>query len=203
MTVLALWLLLAQPAMAQSDVPPSVAPLLKADDDQLINRTYLEPQTKPVGEVRLLRRGNASVVQTMLYTEVLRRVVGEISKKENNNWPQDHPQRGDAARFLDALTEAQQIMWSKVPKHERGADRRQNLLIEFVLSPEASVVLFSEYELRDGPDGVEITDRRLLSSLELSREYVRRNMELIVADSFKVPAGEARTLLAALPGWAQ
>lgn len=194
--LLATWVLLPVTGIARAaDVSPTLAPLLEAGQDELVNRTYVSPISKPIGEIRLVRRGDATVVQTALYTSMLKRVVAEIAGKESANWPQDRPGHEDAVRYVDALKAAQKKIWDSIPNNSRNPSIRQNLLIEFVSSPTAAAVFLLEYDLEDGPDGVEIHNRRLLTALELSRDYVLRDQTLIVADNFKVSEDEAKKLL--------
>ena len=194
--LLATWVLLPVTGSARAaDVSPTLAPLLEAGQDELVNRTYVSPISKPIGEIRLVRRGDATVVQTALYTSMLKRVVAEIAGKESANWPQDRPGHEDAVRYVDALKAAQKKIWDSIPNNSRNPSIRQNLLIEFVSSPTAAAVFLLEYDLEDGPDGVEIHNRRLLTALELSRDYVLRDQTLIVADNFKVSEDEAKKLL--------
>ena len=63
--------------------PALPAPLLDAAADRVVARTVVPDATRKVGEVRLVQRGDAVVVQTLLATTVLPRVVAEIRKKED------------------------------------------------------------------------------------------------------------------------
>ncbi len=179
-------------------VPDAIAPLLAAADDRVVNRTVVPSPEQRVGEVRLIQRGRANVVQTLLYTPVLKRVVGEIRSKEERNWPVGVAGHDDAMRYLEALVRAQERIWDEFPKFNRQADRRQKLLIEFVLTDTVSLVAVGTYELQEADGTVQATARRWFSLLDLSRNYVQRNMRLIVADSFRVPEAEIARLLGPL-----
>lgn len=191
--------LICAQAMAEPTISASTAPLLETAHDQLVSRAYVPSPQEIAGEVRLLRRGEAEVVQTLLYTTILRRVVGEIRKKEIAGWAPDSAGYDDSQRYVEALTRAQQEIWKRFRELERGADRRQKLLIEFILSRDTAAVLLAEYDMKDGEDGVVVTARRTLTLLEPSRHYVHRNMRLIVADSFKIPEAELASVLSTLP----
>ena len=191
--------LLPHLAAGQSTVSPPVAALLDASHDQILNRAFVPSPDRRVGEVRLIRRGDANVVQTLLYTKILRRVVGEIRQKELANWPEGREGHADAMRYSDALEAAQQQIWERFPKFERRTDTRQKLLIEFVLSATDAVVTLSEYDMSESHNEVQITSRRPIATLALARAYVRRNMRLIAADSFSVSEGQFDTLLRPLP----
>jgi len=172
------------------------SPVLAADDVLLRHIVVPSPQ-QPVGEVRLLRRGETDVVETLLVTKVLRRVVGEIRKKELANWPPGHPHHEVALRYADALAAAQAQIWERVPKFDRGADPRQRLSIEFVVGERVSYVDLAEFEAESDHVPRTVTTRRPIVHLDLPRAYVQRNMRLIVADSFELSSDALRESLRA------
>lgn len=187
------WLLVAcldvALASAEPVVPARLAPLFDATRDEVVRQTFVPSPEEKVGEVRLLRRGGYDVVQTLLYTKVLSRVVAEIRKKELAGWP-DGPGRDDSLRYVDALDAVRRTIWNRMPRDTRTADRRQKLWIEFVLGERAAAVAIGAFEMEAGIDdadgGVRVRTREPLVVLEPSRAYVRRNMRLIAADSFHV-----------------
>jgi hypothetical protein len=87
--------------------------------------------------VRLVRRGDYDVVQTLLYTKVLSRVVAEIRKKELAGWP-DGPGHAESLRYVEALESVRRTIWNRMPRDSKTADRRQKLWIEFVLAERAA-----------------------------------------------------------------
>lgn len=174
------------------------AALLDASADKIVQRVFVPSPEQKVGEVRLILRGDANVVQTLLYTKVLSRVVGEIRKKELANWPADRAGHGDAARYLDALIDVQQKIWERMPKDQKVEDRRQRMLIEFVLSARAAVVMVGAFAMTEAGSEVTVVRREPMVTLELSRDYVKRNMRLIAADSFGVDDGALGPLLGPL-----
>jgi hypothetical protein len=182
-------------AAAGPTVPAALAPLLQDAGDRQVNRAFVPSPQDKVGEVRLLRRGDADVVQTLLYTKILRRVVGEIRKKERANWPPGVAGQADAERYIEALSQAQETVWARVPKFDRSGNPLQTLLIELILSERAAVVLLASYEAMKVAGEIQVTARQPLAVLELSRPYVHRNMRLIVADSFGVSEAELGKVL--------
>jgi hypothetical protein len=179
-------------------VPAEIAPLLADAGDRVVSRTFVPSPEQRVGEVRLIQRGPANVVQTLLYTPVLKRVVGEIRLKEERNWPVGVVGHNDATRYIEALVQAQERIWDEFPKFDRQADRRQKLVIEFVLTDTGSLVALGTYELRQADGEIQASARRWFSLLDLSRAYVQRNMRLIVADSFRVPEAEVGRIVGPL-----
>jgi len=166
-------------------VPPHIAPLLDAAGERILQRVVVPDPARKVGEVRVVRRGDTDVVATALNTKLMRRVVAEVRQKEQPNWPPGQPGHEDSLRYLAALEAAQQELWAEVPQLDRNADQRQKLLIEFILSKDAAAVVLSEFKLEDGGDDMNIASRRPIAILEPSRDYVRRNMRLIIEDNFK------------------
>lgn len=146
-----------------------------------------DPQRK-VGEVRLLARGGAVVVQTLLSTKLLARVTSEIRKKEEGNWPAGDPSREAYLAALERTREA-------LEKRDVGVDwkeRRRRLLIEFAADDAAATVFLGTFRFTG--EGSETVEREVLETLELPRSYVLRNMRLILADSFKVPESEVDSI---------
>lgn len=193
-----IWLC-AAPVLGQSPtLAPALAPLLDGGADRLIARVEVPSAARKVGEVRLLRRGDADVVQTLLYTKVLSQVVGEIRKKELANWPPGNAGNVDAVRYADALDAERQRIWSEQPKDEKRADRRQKMLIEFVLDDRHALVALGTFDMDESGEMPRLTARRPRVILEPARDYVQRNMHLIAADSFGRDGAELDALLGPL-----
>jgi predicted RND superfamily exporter protein len=167
-------------------VPPALAPALRDAGERRWARTFVPDETRKVGEVRLVTRGDADVVETLLYTRLLRRVVREIRAKEMANWPDGAPGHADAVRYCDALEAAERRLRGEPDAGTSGDDRTRRLLIEFVLTPTQAAIVLSRFEASGDPADLRITGREPLAVLEPSRDYVRRNMRLIAADAFEV-----------------
>jgi len=165
-----------------------------ATEDEVVARSYVPSPERRVGEVRLIRRGDANVVQTLLYTKLLRRVVGEIRQKELANWPEG-PGHADALRYVEALAAAQKQLWGRLLASEPVRDRRQKLWVEFVLTPTASQLAIGAFEMDEEQGEVRVLRRETLAVLEPSRGYVQRNMRLIASDSFHVEGAALASLL--------
>lgn len=193
--LLCLALAAASPARAQEAVPARLAPWLDAANDRIVERAWVPSAAKKVGEVRIVKRGAATVAETLLYTKVLSRVVGEIRKKELANWPGS----ADAARYVAALEQAQKLIWSRLPTNQRLADRRQKLWIDFVSAPGVAFVAIGAFELEEAQGEVRAVRREPLALLDLAPAYVRRNLALITADAFQLDEAGAVRLLGPLP----
>jgi len=185
-------LLFAPSSAAATPMPAELEALYDNSADTVVSRTYVPTAERKVGEVRTLRRGAAIVVQTLLYSKILKRVVAEIRLKEDANWPPEHPLRGEAQRFLDALDAARLDARRALPKE--SSDRRQRVWLEFVRTPEQVVVFIGTFAAKRETGDVEIAARTVTATLPLSRSYIERNMRLIVADAH----GIAETDVAAI-----
>jgi hypothetical protein len=175
---------------AEVSVAPALAPALVDAGERRWARTDVPDAVRKVGEVRLVTRGDADVVETILYTTLLRRAVREIRHKEMANWPPGASGHDDAERYVAALERVQQALDERADTSQ-SPDRRRRLLIEFVLLPRQAAIVLSRFEsVGDEGADVHVTAREDLAVLEPSRAYVRRNMRLIVGDSFEVQ-GEA------------
>jgi hypothetical protein len=187
--------LLACAGVARADerVPSRLAPRLDTAEDQIVQRAFVPSHERRVGEVRILRRGDATVVQTLLYSKLLSRVVAEIRRKEQANWPGDP----EAARYVAALERAQQTIWRRLPPPPHGGDRRQKLWIDFVLAPDAACIGIGAFEMQEEGGEVRVVRRETLALLEPARAYVERNQRLIAADSLGIEGPALDRLLGA------
>jgi hypothetical protein len=189
----------ARLASAETLVPPRLAPLLDAASDRIVRRGFVPSEEQKVGEVRLVRRGGSDVVETLLYTKVLGRVVAEIRKKELANWPPGQPGHDDALRYALALESVQKQIWDRLPRAEVARDRRQKLFIDFVLTGSSAVVAIGAFEMDETNGEVRVLRREPLVVFEPSRHYAERNMRLIAADSFHEGEAALGTLLESMP----
>ncbi len=187
------------PGLADPVVPPRLAPLLDASHDRVIERAFVPTPAEKVGEVRLIRRGDAAVVQTLLYSKILARVVAEIRKKELADWPEGRPGHDDALRYAATLASVQKQIWDRLPRDEVGVDRRQKMAIEFVLAKKVAFVAVGAIAIAEDEGELRVVSFEPLAVLEPSRDYVQRNMRLIAADSFHVEGSALDELLASFP----
>ena len=156
----------------------------------VVERRALVPDAgRPHGEVRIVRRDGAAVVQTLSHSRTVRRVAGAIAEKERTNWPEGREGASAAARYVEALA----AVAATVHEAPAGEDRRRSLCIEF---PPGGPILVSGAVARIGPDGlrlIELTEPRV--SLDLAEPYVGRNRVWIVADAFGVDEATAGSWL--------
>jgi hypothetical protein len=166
--------------------------------DEVLARTPVPNAESPVGEVRLLRRGDATVVQTLLVTRLLARVTGEIRTKEERNWPAGVAGHDDMATYVEALTAAAEQLRASLPavdaRNVADADRRLRLLVELVASPSSAGVEIAEFASVAEERPYDVASRRTLAAPAVGRAYVLRNMRLILADAFQLPESDVDRL---------
>jgi hypothetical protein len=173
---------------------------LDGSGDVVLSRAFVPSAEKRHGEVRLVRRDRGLVVQTLLYSKLLKRVVARIEEKERRSWPPERQGHRDALGYIEALESAQREIAAGSPDGTGDRDRRQKMLIEFIREPAAAVVAVYELRMTEAGDQVRITGKRPLAIIEPSRHYVEENMKLIAADSLKLTDDETRELSEQLAG---
>ena len=164
--------------------------------DVIVDRVPVPSADRPQGEVRIVRRNGRLVVQTLLKTKVLKRVIGAIADKERRGWPEGASGYADARRYLAALETFQQAALAQRDAAGPDADRHVNALIEFIDAPERPFVAIGSAEIDGAKNEMRLVGRAAPVIIELSAEYVRRNMRLIVADAFHVTPEEASARIA-------
>lgn len=189
-------LLAAWAASAEVATKPRPSALQDGAHDSVVLRAFVPSGLIPQGEVRLIRRGGAVVMQTVLHTGFLERAVARIRSKELASWPPERAGHEDAIRYVDAVVDAgRRIRDSAGTRGGSGGDRRRSMLIEFILSVAASVVEISEPDVERVDGHLRIVSKRPIAVLELSRSYVRGDIREIARDALGLGEKEARELL--------
>ena len=178
--------------VAVAGAAPAPAVPIDAAADRVVKRTDVPDATRKVGEVRLVQRGDAIVVQTLLATKVMSRVLAEIRKKETGNWPADRPGHEDMERYLAAIDEKAEALRSA--RDAGDGDRRVRLAIELVATKDAEGLVLATFAGDESGGFLAPTDRRVLETVALGRPYVVRNMRLILSDAFHVPEADVDQL---------
>jgi len=176
----------APPARASDPDPAQLhARLLDGSSDRVLRRAAIPSERNYHGEARLIERGDAVVLQTLLDSARLRRGVQRMRKEELYRWPQGEPGAEDSARYLEDLEQSKdRVVEAFETRSDRG-DRRMRMLIELVLAPEASFYAFYEVELADESEShaSHAEAPRLLSKeaivvRDASRTYLERALRL-------------------------
>ena len=172
-------------AHAQAVAP---IPAFDASTDRVVKWKIVPNDARHQGEVRLVARGDAVVVQTLLATKVLKRVVAEIRKKEERNWPVGAPGHDDMVRYVDAVSAVAEQLEAAHP------DERQRLLIEFVATTDGGGIVVGEFEGEEAGGAIRPTSARTIATPAVGRDYLLRNMRLILADAFELDESEVDRL---------
>lgn len=178
------------------------ASAVAAGDDVVIDRAFVPSEKRPQGEVRVVRQDGQVVVQTILYTRLLKRVLAGITGKERHNWPAGAAGHQDMERYVAALEAYRKKVAATEDEEADGSGRRKTMIIEFVDDTGGPFVSLGGVDLEGSGAEIRVRRREKPVVLGLSAAYIRRNMRLIVADTFGVPLEEAdrRLKLAGGPG---
>ncbi len=178
-------------AIGLAAVATASTSLNDASSDKVEASTIVPDAVRRVGEVRLLSRGDAVVVQTLLSTKVLPRVLAEIAKKEEHNWPTAQKLADSAApasgttEYLAALDAARQRLEAGAQDSDT-TERRRRVLIEFAASAMDQAVFVGTFQAAGDVGHLDLKSREIFSTLALPRSYILREIRLILADSFDV-----------------
>jgi hypothetical protein len=166
------------------------------EDREEVGHAFVRGQGGVHGEVALYRSNETRIVETLLYSRVLKRVVAEIAVREADAWPEGSPGAEDSSAYVEALERAQKKVWWESARDPAQRDRVQEMAISFEAGrTEARVSLFA---VTTGPgpgQRRQVADRRLLEVVPVSLEYAIRDQRLIVEDAFGVDSQKAAALL--------
>jgi hypothetical protein len=169
----------------------SVEPHLDRSADQILERRPITSRGRRHGEVRVIRRGEAVVIQTLLSSKILKRVVAGIRDRELESWPPGREGHAAALTYLAALDATTKATRGGSPRsHENAAaaadrsrDRRRSILVEFILSNDRHGVVIAHPKLLDKPSGeLTLTSVNEERALDVPRSFVERDIELIAID---------------------
>jgi len=175
---------------ARAAATPAALPVFDAATDRVVVRRVVPDEIRRQGEVRLVTRGEATVVQTLLATKVLRRVVAEIRKKEERNWPAGRTGHDDMVRYVEALAATA----SELEAAEGDEDHRYRLLIELVAGADRGGIVIGEFQGDEVDGALRPTSARIITTVPADRHYLLRNMRLILADAFHLDEAEVDRL---------
>lgn len=190
------WLCLAVAGLAAGELPADrYAALIDNRADRLVQRVVVPSAEQPQGEVRLLRRGDLLVVQTVLASRVLKQVVAAIDGKEERNWPEPREGHRDSRKYRDELFRATGQAWEIFRHRQDPEEKRQFLVIEFICGTDRSLIALYAPGLAGDYGSLERADRQLLNAWRTAGHYMQGNIIEIVRDSFDLDRAAAETLL--------
>ncbi len=160
-------------------------------------RAFIPSPRNVHGEVRVISDGNATRVQSLLYSRMLARGLQAIRNKESESWPQGQP---DSARYLDALRKAERQVLDAFYATTNRVDERQTMLIEVAAFPDHGEVRICELQLAETNGTVTILSSPVLESFTTSLDYARSSMRRIIRNAFPEIPPELKPVLSALAG---
>ncbi|MDA3873149.1 MAG: hypothetical protein PF795_04240 [Kiritimatiellae bacterium] len=141
-------------------------------EERILLRSAIQNQLFTQGEATLRQSENRSQIRIDLHTRHLGRVEATILESEQKNWPDS----ADSHRFQTALHEACKAA-------QNGSSGKISFLIEWTLTDEKTG------QVRLVWSGGEQTLK------DLSPDYIRRNMSLILMDQFDLTQAKANAFL--------
>jgi hypothetical protein len=163
--------------------------------DQVVQRVVVPSLEQPQGEVQLIRRRGLLVVQTLLASRVLKRVVAAIDAKERSRWPEASEGHVASRRYRDELFRATEKAWEAFRQRSDSKETRQTLAIEFILGQEESLIALSLPQIVGEYGNLSLVDKHPVKIWRASRAYVRENILEIIKDSFQLDDVDVENLL--------
>ena len=186
--------LLTEPVVAQ-EAESRYTESLDWTRDLILQRVVVPSMEQPQGEVQLIQRGDLLVVQTLLSSKVLKRVVAAIDAKESRNWPGAREGHIDSLRYREELFRATEKAWEAFRQRVDREQDRQTLAIEFILGPKQSLIALSLPQLSEDGINLRLIDKQPLKVWRGGEVYVQANVIEIVKDSFQLDDAATETLL--------
>ncbi|PLY00897.1 MAG: hypothetical protein C0624_11210 [Desulfuromonas sp.] len=190
--LLLLALLLASPAWGE----PRFAAQLDPQQDLVVRRTIVPSPAQPHGEVQVVRRGELVVIQILLTSRVLKRVVAAIHTKEEKRWPQGSDGHAGSLRYRDELYKAVEHSWQAFRQRDDTTDKSQLLAIEFIVGERLNLIALSLPQLDGGLGRLRVRGKQVLAVWSAPRSYVQANSAAIAADNFSLDEQQAAAWLA-------
>ncbi|MGH7804251.1 MAG: hypothetical protein ACREQJ_07870 [Candidatus Binatia bacterium] len=159
------------------------------EPETILRRAWIPSAARPQGEIRLADRSSVPVIEVLLHTRLLSRVVARIRDKEKAAWP-DGSEHADASRrYLEALEQsAADVRRAHSPTPaEKGAkppSPKLGLLIEIGAAGDRGFANFSDVDVVVAKDGLEVRRVRPLRQLDQPVAWAKRTVELIRAEHF-------------------
>lgn len=182
-------------SIAAPEIESRYAGQLDWTRDVIVKRVVVPSAEQPEGEVQLIRRGDLLVVQTLLSSRILKRVVAAIDTKENRSWPEARAGYIDSLRYREELFRATEKSWEAFRKRSDRKQDRQTLAIEFILGPNQSLIALSLPQLTEQDGNLRLIDKLQLKAWRGSQDYVQANIVEIIKDSFHLDDAAIAELL--------
>lgn len=183
LTALMTWLMMVSPALPAGG------------QSNVLRRVPVPSSFLRQGEVRLVKEGDILAVQSLLYSKFMGRVRDKIIGNEVENWPEGSEAFEDMKKYRALLEQAVEHAEEMYDQGDRAPGmKRPSLLIEFARGPENRSIRFYEVEIESPcSSSWTVKNKRMFLEMEpIHSDYVDRNQELILQDSFGVDQAVAQ-----------
>jgi hypothetical protein len=170
---------------ACAGAPPLAAAQPRERERDVVVRSAPIPTAKNVhGELRWIRRGSATCLQTLLYTPSLRLGIDAMRKKEMKAWPSGSAGYADSSRYVSMMEDASREALRRFEARSDKASRLQTMAIEFTIA--GNDATFATFMLDVAKDGDRVTVVRMepFAKSKASFAYVAGAMRLQAAAAF-------------------
>jgi hypothetical protein len=152
--------------------------------DVIVKRALIPSPKNVHGEARWIRRGDATCLQTLLYTPSLRRGIDVMRKKELKAWPSGSAGYGDSSRYMAMLDAASKEALRRFDARNDRASKLQMMAIEFTISEKEATFATFMLEIEKKGDDVMIVSMEPFKATGGSCAYVAGAMRLQAAAAF-------------------
>jgi len=174
---------------------------LEWSEDLILQRVIVPSAEQPQGEVQLIRRRDLLVVQTLLSSRILKRVVAAIDAKEGRSWPEAREGHTESSHYREELFRATEKSWHAFRERSDRNQDHQTLAIEFILGPKHALIALSLPQLTEDDGKLLLINKQPLQAWRGTEDYVRENIFEIIKNSFHLDNTATEELLKPLwPG---
>lgn len=152
--------------------------------DVVVKRALIPSPANVHGEARLIRRADTIVLQTLLYTQSLRRGIDAMRKKEMKAWPAGSAGYADSSRYLVMLDDAGREALKLFAARKDPSAKLQTMAIELALSPKEASFAMLMLEVDATGSEVKVVALEPFASSSASRAYVAGAMRIQSAAAF-------------------
>lgn len=163
--------------------------------DLIVQRVVVPSAEKPQGEVQVIQRRDLLVVQTLLSSRILKRVVAAIDAKESRSWPEAREGHTDSLHYREELFRATEKSWEAYRQRSDRSQEHQTLAIEFIIGPSLSLIALSLPQLTEENGNLHLISKQPVKIWRGGEAYVRENIFEIIKDSFQLGDSETEKFL--------
>jgi len=194
--IVAAFMMIVSLCVTAAFAQPSASDETKAQS--WIARAYLPDDETRLGEVRVSEIDGGLQIRTLLYSNLLKRIVAEIEVKCEEGWPDGSRYRSESRRYVGTLQAAREKVWTRwrdLSNRDR-ARSTQALIIDFVVTDDRAEIEVGVPKLSTGASERSVTGIERLGDEIYPSRFVHAEAVRILEDQFPARATE---LIAMLP----